>query len=66
MHIEVKGLKSKTIVLAQRNIINDVVTLMVAVKAESSEIDFIVETMSDKISKIFSDLSEAIQFYEQL
>lgn len=66
MHIEVKGLKSKTIVLAQRNITNDVVTLMVAVKAESSEIDFIVETMSDKISKIFSDLSEAIQFYEQL
>ena len=66
MHIEVDGLKSKTIILAQRNITNDVVTLMVVVKAETSDIDFVVETMSDNVKKTFENLYTAIKFYEQL
>ena len=66
MKINIEGLKSKTIILAQRYVTNDVISLMVVVKAETSTIDFIVETVSDNVSKTFDDLNEAIQFYESL
>lgn len=66
MKVHVDGLKSKTIILAQRYVPNDVISLMVVVKAETSSIDFIVETVSDKVSKTFNDLNEAIQFYETI
>lgn len=66
MKVHVEGLKSKTIILAQRYVPNDVISLMVVVKAETSSIDFLVETVSDSIGKTFNDLNEAIQFYETI
>lgn len=66
MHIEVTGLKSKTIMLAQRSMDNDVVILIIVVKAETSDIDFIVETMSSRVKETFADLGAAIEFYERI
>lgn len=66
MKANIEGLKSKSIVLAQRYTKTDVITFKVIVKAETSVIDFNVYSLSSGIDKTFSDIAEAFKFYGEI
>lgn len=66
MKVEIQGLKTKTIVIAQRYAKNDVISFVIIVKAKTNVIEFNVSSIAKGVDKTFDDVASALKFYGEL